>query len=454
MGAPEVPSWTHSLEAEQSLLGALMLNNAACDQVADLVSERDFYVGTHRQMFRAIFRLIEAGRLADVVSVAERMEAEDAQRFVEGGGFAYLAALAQNTPGAINVRRYAEVVHERAVMRKLFAAGQQIIESVSGFGGREVGELLDQAETAIMNISVRGTDETFRTLKAALGDAFAFVDEQYHKYQGKGAEVTGVPYGFIALDRMTSGMHPGQLIILGARPKMGKSAFALNVCEHAARATGRWALFFTLEMGVREQALRMLSGASRVNVQRLASGRIYDNEWPRVSDAVGKLVDLNIAFNEQASLTVTELRAQARRAMREYGGLSLIVVDYLQLMLAGETDSNRATQLAEISRGLKLLAKELQVPVLALSQLNRELEKRVNKRPVMSDLRDSGALEQDADVILFIYRDEVYHPKTEDRGIAEVLVAAQRNGPVGDIKLTFLGERTRFENYAAGEDPG
>lgn len=449
MPVADATDWNWSREAEQSLLGALLLDNTCFDAVGDAVSEQDFYAGEHRAIFRTIARLLGAGNAADVVTVGDALMVEDAHRFTQAGGAPYLATLMQAAPGSANARRYAEIVRDRAMLRRLYSVGATIQSEVTASRGREVPQIIDAAQSAVVSLSESRRDASaeFSPLQKVMGDVLEFVDQQFHRDVKDG--VIGVPTGFTELDRMTSGLQGGQLIILAARPAMGKSSFALNVAEHAARKTQRWSLFFTLEMGNREQGLRMLASASGVNVQRLVTGRINDDEWGRVSESMAEIHDLRLAFNERAGLNVNELRALARRAVRECGPLGVIVVDYLQLMLAGETESNRATQIAEISRGLKLLAKELDVPVLALSQLNRELEKRVNKRPVMSDLRDSGALEQDADVIFFIYRDEVYHPNTVDKGIAELIVAKQRMGPVGTVSLRFSGARTRFENLGA-----
>lgn len=438
--------WAWSIEAEQSALGAILLDNAAYDQIAGLVSANDFFLGSHRAIFAAIEHLLQASRTADIVTVSERLEAEDRQRFEQEGGSSYIAQLAQNVPSALHVLAYARIVHERAVIRQLDIAARTIADTVRNTAGREVDVILDQAQSSIMAVGEREHDQTFRPLRDGLISAFEFIDHQYHRDNKN--EPTGVPYGFIDLDSITSGMHPGQLVVIAARPSMGKSTLALNVCERAVKATGKWAFFFTLEMTLREQSLRVLGAGARINVQRLASGRVYDEEWARISNVMAELQELKIAFNEQGTLSSNELRAQARRAVRELGEPCLIVVDYLQLMVGGDTEANRAAQLSEITRGLKLLAKELQVPVMALSQLNRNLESRVNKRPVMSDLRDSGSIEQDADVILSIYRDEVYHQNSTDRGTAEIIINKQRNGPVGVVKLTFLADHTRFENYA------
>lgn len=445
-------AWAYSLPAEQSVLGGLLLSNEALDAVSDILSEADFYTLDHRAIFRAIVDLVGAGRPADLVTVAERMLALDPQALEKMGGSGYLAGLAQNTPSASNVRRYAELVRERSLLRRLAGAATEIGDAVRQTRGRGARELVDHAEQLILQVGAQRTPglADFKTMREVLGAAFQFIDTQYQRHQDSGDAnwVPGLTTGYVDLDKQTGGLHPGQLIIVAGRPSMGKSTLALNMSEHAARASRKWVLFFTIEMGSREQGLRVLAANAKVNLQRMFSGRLYDQEWPRVSAATGALVDLQVAFNEQAALSVGELRALSRRGSRELGPICLIVVDYLQLMIAGENETNRANQLAEISRGLKLLAKELGVPVIALSQLSREVEKRVNKRPVMSDLRDSGALEQDADAIFFIYRDEVYHPNsTQDRGVAEVIIAKQRNGPVGTVRLSFRADHTRFQNY-------
>jgi replicative DNA helicase len=451
--ALSIASWGYSVEAEQSVLGGLLLDNSALDRVADVLRESDFFTLDHRAMFRCISSQIEAGKPADVVTIAERLFLEAPRELEAMGGAAYLGKLAQNTPSALHIRRYAELVRERAVRRGLFQVGQSISEAAIRSRGRDAGQLTDEAERLVMQIGSQRTPgrADFKDMRQVLAAAFEFVDEQHTRFSNAPNEdwVPGLTTGFRDLDKQTGGMHGGQLILLAARPSMGKSTLALNISEHAARASNRWVQFFTIEMGAREQGMRVLAANAKINLQRMFSGRVYEQEWPRVSTAMSALVDLKVAFNEQASLTVGELRALARRGHREMGPPCLIVVDYLQLMVAGESESNRANQLAEISRGLKLLAKELDVPVIALSQLNRELEKRVNKRPVMSDLRDSGALEQDADAILFIYRDEVYHPNnTTERGVAELIIAKQRNGPVCTVRLGFRADHTRFSNYS------
>ena len=441
-----------SIEAEQSVLGALLLDNAAWDKVADLIGAGDFYTQDHRVIFQYVGQLIEQNRPADTLTVAEILQRSG--KLEEVGGQAYLGQLSLNTPSAANVRRYAEIVRDRSIMRALASAATRIAESVYNPQGRDAKTLLDEAQSAVMAVGERARrgQGDFEKADQVIAEVTQFVDSQHARYvAGKANDVIGVPTGFVDLDHKTTGLQPGELILLAARPAMGKSALAVNIAEGAARRTGRWALMFSLEMPNRSLGLRLLAAGAKVNVQRLVTGRVYDDEWDGVAKASHDLRDVKIAFKFSPGLTISEMRAAARRGVRELGEPCLIVVDYLQLMMSGETESNRATQLADISRGLKLLAGELDVPVLALSQLNRELEKRVNKRPVMSDLRDSGALEQDADVILFIYRDEVYRPDSADPGKAEIIIAKQRNGPTGVVPLTFRGDFTRFDNYASLE---
>jgi len=447
MTAPEPMdlSWAHSIEAEQSVLGGLLLDNSAYDNVGDLLTETDFYLDGHRRIFRAIRGMVEHSQAADVVTVAEYLQREDAAAFEALGGPAYLGTLAQNTPSALNVRRYAELVKERSTGRQLFHAANETAVAVRNRGGRDIRQLVDDAQERILAVGEAGAGaEDFRDLRSVMSEVFEFVD---HQFRREGDDVvTGVPTGFRDLDIQTTGMQEGELIILAARPGMGKSALSLNIAEHGARATGKPALLFNLEMSNRQTGLRLLAAKAGINVQRLVTGRLNDQEWSRATTAMAKLHDLPLLFNEDAGLTVGEMRTLARRAFRAHGGLSVIVLDYLQLMLSGESDSNRANELAGITRGLKLLAKELKVPVLALSQLSRKCEERGNKRPVMSDLRDSGAIEQDADIILFVYRDEYYNANTLDKGVAEIIVSKQRNGPIGTVRLHFRADMTRFED--------
>jgi len=438
----------HSIEAEQSLLGGLLLDNQAFDRIADLVGLEDLYRDDHRRIYRHIARLIEASKPADVVTVGESIEAsEDKDRT---GGLAYLGALAQNTPSALNIRRYAELVRERAVQRRLAQVATEIAESALGPSGKEIGQLLDEAESKILEIREKGQRGTqgYEEIQPVLARVFERIDYLFH--QENKSDVTGVPSGFIDLDEKTAGLQPGDLIIVAGRPSMGKTALALNIAEHVAVDNGLPVGIFSMEMGATQLAMRMLGSIARVDQHKMRTGRLADDEWGRLSSAMERLHNAPIFIDEAGALNALELRARARRMRRQAGKLGLVVVDYLQLMSATRPDAeNRATELSEISRSMKALAKELEVPVVALSQLNRAVETRNEKRPMMSDLRESGAIEQDADVILFIYRDEVYYPdKIESRGKAEVIIGKQRNGPIGKVDLTFLAEFTRFENRA------
>lgn len=456
MNAPAGPheigleAWAYSVDAERSVLGGLLLDNTAFDRVCGVVRESDFFVMSHRTIFRAIAGLLENNRPADVLTVCDVLDR--AGKLADAGGQAEVGALSMDTPSAANVAHYAQIVADRATLRGLYRAARGITEWVMESHGRTARELLDAAQASVMAVRELVTQGRgdFHSAAQVVGDVVGFVDGQYQKcLAGTLNYVTGLATGFDDLDRRTTGLQPGQLVILAARPAMGKSALALNMAEYAARSSKKTALVFSLEMSLRELGLRMLASGAGINVQRLVTGRISENEWPRAISAVGAVQDLPMQFCEIGGLPIMELRSMARRAHREYGGLSMIVVDYLQLMIGSSDNQNRAAELSVITRGLKLLAKELQIPVMALSQLNRELEKRTNKRPVMSDLRDSGSIEQDADLIWFIYRDEVYHPNSDDRGMAEVITAKQRNGPTGVDRLRFRGDFTRFSNEAS-----
>jgi replicative DNA helicase len=438
----------HSIEAEQSVLGGLLLDNGAWDRIGDTIAVGDFYRDDHRRIFRHIAKLVEQGKPADVVTVAESIESsEDKERT---GGLAYLGSLAQNTPSAHNIRRYAEIVRERAIMRHLVAVGNEIADSAFSPAGKEVGQLLDEAESKVFQIAEARarTGGGFHDIHQLLSQVMERVDFLYSR--DNPSDVTGVPTGYRDLDSMTSGLQEGDLVIIAGRPSMGKTAFALNIGEHVAVHEKRPVAVFSMEMSGTQLAARMLGSLARIDQHKLRTGRLSDEDWNRLADGLGKLHDAPIHIDETGSLNPLELRSRARRLARQYGKLGLIVVDYLQLMVTGgRRDENRATEISEISRSLKALAKELSVPVLALSQLNRGVESRNDKRPLMSDLRESGALEQDADLILFIYRDEVYNRDTGEKGKAEIIIGKQRNGPIGTVNLTFLGQYTRFENYAS-----
>ena len=439
----------HSVEAEQSVLGGLLLDNTAWDKIADMIGESDFYRADHRLIYRHVSKLVGNSRPADVITVSESLEST---KELEGvGGLAYLGALAQNTPTAANIRRYAEIVRDRAVMRKLAEVGTEIAETAYNPMGKEAGQLLDEAESKVFAISEQGArgKQGFMDMQPLLTQVVERIDMLYNR--DNPSDVTGVPTGFTDLDKMTSGLQPGDLVIVAGRPSMGKTSLALNMAEHVALESGLPVGVFSMEMGASQLVMRMLGSVGKLDQHKVRTGRLADEDWRKLTDAVGRLNDAPIHIDETAALNSLELRARARRLHRQYGKLGLIVVDYLQLMSASSQGENRATEISEISRGLKALAKELNVPVVALSQLNRSLEQRPNKRPVMSDLRESGAIEQDADLILFIYRDEVYNQDSPDKGKAEVIIGKQRNGPIGTITLVFQGEYTRFANFA---DPG
>jgi len=445
----------HSVEAEQSVLGGLLLENEALDKIADILASSDFYRHDHRLIYEHIARLIEHNKPADIVTVAEALE--NSAELSGVGGIAYLGALAQNTPSAANIRRYAEIVRERAVMRQLVEVGSGIADSAFNPQGRDATQLLDEAEARIFQIAEGGKRDAqgFVDIKILLPKVADRIDFLFQR--DNPSAVTGVPTGFSDLDNMTSGFQPGDLVIVAGRPSMGKTAFSLNIAENVALglgglATGLPVAVFSMEMSATQVAMRMIGSVGRLDQHRMRTGQLEDEDWVRLTTALGKLNEAPIHIDEGASLTSFDVRARARRLHRQCGKLGLIVVDYLQLMSApaNRQGENRATEISEISRSLKALAKELDVPVVALSQLNRSVEQRPDKRPVMSDLRESGAIEQDADLILFIYRDEVYNPDSADKGMAEIIIAKQRNGPIGRIKLTFLGQHTRFENYASG----
>jgi len=440
----------HSIDAEQSVLGGLLIDNGAFDKIGDVVTEGDFYRDDHRRIFRHISRLIEKSKPADVVTVDEAIRtSEDKDKT---GGLTYLAALAGNTPSAHNVRRYAEIVRECAILRKLIEVSTEIADGALNRMGREVGQLLDEAESKIFQIAEAGarTRQGFMEIQPLLTQVMERIDLLYHK--DNPSDITGIPTGYRDLDRETSGLQPGDLVIIAGRPSMGKTALALNMAEHVAVENKLPVAIFSMEMSGAQLAMRMLGSIGRLDQHKLRTGRLSDDDWNRLTNAVGKLHDAPILVDESGALNALELRARARRLHRQYGALGLIVVDYLQLMQATSEGENRATEISEISRSLKALAKELKVPVVALSQLSRAVEQRTGpKRPIMSDLRESGAIEQDADLILAIYREEVYTPDTPEKGMAEIIILKQRNGPIGTVKLTFLGEYTRFENYAQSD---
>jgi replicative DNA helicase len=438
----------HSIEAEQSVLGGLLLDNGAWDRAGDLLTDGDFYRYEHRLIYAAIGVLVSATKPADVITVYEQLQ--NLGKAEECGGLAYLNALAQSVPSAANLRRYAEIVRERAILRKLIEASDQIATTAFNPQGKAVSQILDEAEGRIFKIGEEGsrTKQGFHSMDQLV---MQLIDRVTELHENGAEEVTGVRSGFYDFDRMTAGLQPGDLIVLAARPSMGKTALALNIGEHVAVQEGLPVVVFSMEMGASQLALRMVGSLGRIDQQHLRTGALRDDEWGRLSEATERLSKASMFIDETPALNPAELRARARRQARQCGRLGLIVVDYLQLMSGSSSgDENRATEIGEISRGLKALAKELHCPVIALSQLNRSVESRTDKRPMMSDLRESGAIEQDADVIMFIYRDDYYNKDSKEPGVAEVIIAKQRNGPVGTVKLTFLKAMTRFENLAPG----
>ena len=436
----------HSLEAEQSLLGGLLIDNEALDKVADIVSVKDFYRQDHQIIYQHIHRLIERSQPADIVTVGESLESNSELNTV--GGLEYLGLLAESTPTAANIRGYAQIIRERSIMRSLVEVGTDIVDNALSPQGRDAQQLLDESESKIFQIAEAGKNDRigFTDIKELLPQVAERIDQLFQR--DNPSDVTGIPTGYKDLDMMTSGLQPGDLIIIAGRPSMGKTSLALNICEYVAIDTGLPSAVFSMEMASTQLVSRLIGSVGKLNQHKMRTGQLDDNDWEKLSYALGQLNEAPIFIDEGSALNPYEVRARARRLHKQCGRLGLIVIDYLQLMGSAGSTENRATEISEISRSLKALAKELNVPVIALSQLNRSVEQRPDKRPVMSDLRESGAIEQDADVIMFIYRDEVYNPETPDKGIAEIILAKQRNGPVGRVKLTFLGEYTKFENYA------
>ncbi len=438
----------HSIEGESSVLGGLLLDNDAWDRVGDILVDSDFYRYEHRQIYASIGALINGSKPADVITVYEHLQSQGHGE--EIGGLAYLNSLAQYVPSASNIRRYAEIVRDRSILRKLVSASDEIATNAFNPQGRAVSQIVDESEQKIFNIGEQGkrNKQGFQGMDTLVVNLLDRVQEMADNPN----DVTGVPTGFYDLDKMTAGLQAGDLIVLAARPSMGKTALAINIAEHVALNEGLPVAVFSMEMGAAQLAVRIVGSIGRIDQGHLRTGKLSDEEWPRLSEAIEKLRTISLHIDESAGLNSSELRANARRLSRQCGQLGLIVVDYLQLMSGSSGDGeNRATELGEISRGLKMLARELKCPVIALSQLNRSVEQRPDKRPMMSDLRESGAIEQDADIIMFIYRDEYYTKEAcKEPGVAEVIIAKQRNGPTGTVKLAFLRQITKFESLASG----
>ncbi len=435
----------NSMQAEQSVLGGLLLDNETWDTVADRVGENDFYRKDHRLIFRTISELANRQEPFDVITISEALDATDDLQ--EANGLAYLSMLAKDTPSAANIAAYADIVRDRSVLRQLIHVGTDISDSAFKTEGRETAELLELAERRVFEIAEqrqRGQGG-FTAIKSLLAEA---VDKIEMLFEQEG-NITGAGTGFTDLDEMTSGLQPADLIIVAGRPSMGKTTIAMNMAENIAIKGDKPVAVFSMEMPGDSLAMRMMSSLGRIDQHKVRTGKLDDDEWPRLTSAINILADTKLFIDDTPALTPTEVRSRARRLTRDHGQLGLIVLDYLQLMQSPSSGENRVQQISDISRGLKALAKELNVPVIALSQLNRNLEQRPNKRPVMSDLRESGSIEQDADVIMFVYRDEVYNEDSPDKGMAELIIGKQRNGPIGTVRLTFLGQYTRFENFVS-----
>lgn len=438
----------HSIEAEQSMLGGLLLENSAYERVADVLTDDDFYRHEHKLIYRAISTLINENRPADIITVQEVLERND--QLSHAGGFEYLLTLAQSTPSAANIRRYAEIVRERSIIRQLADIGTEIARNAYNPQGKSAEQLLDEAENQVFQIaeSTAKSKQGFLEMPDLLQQNIERIDALYQRDNPN--EVTGIATGFTDLDKMTSGLQAGDLVIVAGRPSMGKTAFAINIAEHVAISGKLPVAVFSMEMGGAQLVMRMLSSVGRLDQSVLKNGSLKDEHWERLNEAVAKLTDAPIFIDETAGLSALELRARARRLARRFNNrLGLIVIDYLQLMSGSGRSDNRASELGEISRSLKALAKELQVPVIALSQLSRTVEQRTDKHPMMSDLRESGAIEQDADLIMFMFRDEYYtKEQSQFKGLAECIIGKHRNGPTGRVFLTFMGQFTRFENAA------
>ena len=436
----------HSIEAEQSVLGGLMLDNEAWDRVAERVVGKDFYTRTHKFIFEAMEKLVDLHQPIDLITISETLEKNNQ---LEGiGGFAYLGEIAKNTPSAANISAYADIVRERAVVREMIGVANEIAEAGFNPEGRESHELLDLAESKVFKIAESRTKSSDgpQSIHTILEKTVDKIEELYQSPQDG---ITGISSGYSDLDKMTCGFQNSDLIIVAARPYMGKTTFAMNIAEHAAMTQDKPVIIFSLEMPSEQIMMRMLASLGRINQTKVRTGQLDDDDWARLSSTMGLLIEKGKMFVDDSSgLTPTELRSRARRIARDHDGVSMIMVDYLQLMKVPSLADNRTLEIGEISRSLKALAKELECPVVALSQLNRTLEQRADKRPINSDLRESGSIEQDADLIMFIYRDEVYNEDSADKGVAEIILGKQRNGPIGRVRLTFQGQFSRFDNYA------
>lgn len=431
----------HNLEAERSLLGAMLLSRDAIGPAVEALDAGDFYLPAHQHIFDAIASLYSSGHPADPVTVAEELERSGLLE--AAGGLQTLVDLESTTPATSNAARYATIIEERALLRRLIAAAGEIIE-VGYSLPDDVTKAIDEAEAKMFQVAQRRVTDTTRPIRDLLSDNLDRLEDLYER----GDAITGIPTGYHDLDEVLSGLQPSALIVVGARPAMGKTAFSLGLTTHAAMVAQKPVLFFSLEMGHLELTQRILSSQAKVDSSRLRNGNLSDDDWPKISRAVGQLAEAPIWIDDNPNLSVMEIRAKARRLKSRLGDLGLVVVDYLQLMQGSSRAESRQVEISEISRGLKILARELETPVVALSQLSRTLESRADKRPMLADLRESGAIEQDADVVMFLYRDEMYNPESSDIGTAEIIIAKHRSGPTATVRLAFLGHFTRFANMA------
>lgn len=442
----------HSIEAEQSVIGSMLISPDSWDKVAEIVIESDFYNRSHQVIYQSILKLLANNQPVDVITTSEHLELHD--KLDEAGGFAYLAELAKNTPSAANVVSYAKIIKERAIIRELIGVAHDIAEVGYNPEGRDSADVLDMAESKVFEIAEKrtGENEGPRNVESVLGKTIDRLEQLVKNNKA----VTGVSTGFVDLDKKTSGMQPSDLIIVAARPSMGKTTFAMNLAENAMMLEEKPVLVFSLEMPSEQLMMRMLASLSRVDQTKIRTAQLDDDDWARISNTMAMLKDKdNLFIDDSSGLTPMDVRSRARKLARDKGGISMIMIDYLQLMRVPSLSDNRTLEIAEISRSLKALAKELEVPVIALSQLNRSLEQRADKRPVNSDLRESGSIEQDADLIMFIYRDEVYNENSDRKGVSEIIIGKQRNGPIGTSLLAFQGQFSRFDNYDGpdlGED--
>ena len=438
----------HSIEAEQAVLGGLLIDNSAWDLASQKLCDQDFYRHDHRIIFRAMSELIIQRKPLDLITVSEILR--HTHELDNIGGLSYLGTLALNTPSAANISSYAEIVHEHSILRQLVEVGKEISESAYDTRGRKAAEILDDAERKVFMIAEQGEKHLAtgpEIISEILGRTIDKIDALFHA----NSSITGLPTGFHDFDKLTAGLQNSDLIIVAGRPSMGKTTFAMNIAEYTAMKTEKPILIFSMEMPAESLAMRMLASLGRIELSRIRSGQLKDNDWSRLTSALSMMSSRRLLIDDSGALSPMEVRSRARRMVREYGDIGLIVIDYLQLMRVPGIKESRTFEISEISRSLKALAKELNIPVMALSQLNRGLEQRQDKRPIMSDLRESGAIEQDADLIVFIYRDEFYNKESTEKGVAEIIIGKHRNGPTGMTRLSFLGHISRFENHIADE---